>query len=191
MSDLYVNEKTIETVGLIFDSNATANKAIETRQECSVKFFEPASRIGATFKMLGNPVGDDARNNLHIAVRKWAYAACATVMVGETGLAFLNDVQKSGRAELPIESGKMKGQVRSKKYIQQQVGKLINLIKADIKNFSEPVTKVASNHVERTHYDRFLDTLAKAAKQCAKAKAEGSIPNEYSRAFNELMTKLK
>ena len=85
----------------------------------------------------------------------------------------------------------MKGQTRDKKYIQQQVGKLIGLDQADLKKADDKPSDGASDAVERTDCDRFLDALTKAAKQCSKAKPDDSIPAEYVEAFNEMMAKLK
>jgi hypothetical protein len=172
-------------------ANANSIAAQASRAEASAMFFKPAAKLGADFTMLAKPTGDDAKNNLWVATRQWAYDVCATVLAGEAGLAFLKDATTTGKAEMAITQGKMKGQTRDKKYIQQQVGKLIGLIKADLKKAADKPSEGASDAVERTDCDRFLDAIAKAAKQCNKAKPDNSIPTEYVEVFNEMMLKLK
>ena len=191
MAELSVNKKAIDTATEINGLKATIDKAVESRMALSIAFFAPAAKIGADFTMLAAPTGDDKKSNLWVATRNWAYDVCATVLVGEAGLAFLKDETTTGKAELDITQGKMKGQKKDKKYIQQQVGKLIGLIKTDLKKAADKPSDGASDAVERTDCDRFLEAIAKAAKQCSKAKPDDSIPAEYVEAFNEMMAKLK
>jgi hypothetical protein len=191
MADLSVNKKAINAATAVDTANANTIAAQASRAEASALFFEPAAKIGADFTMLAKPTGDDAKNNLWVATRQWAYDVCATVLAGEAGLAFLKDATTTGKAEMAITQGRMKGQTRDKKYIQQQVGKLIGLIKADLKKAADKPDDGASDAVERTDCDRFLDAIAKAAKQCSKAKPDDSIPAEYVEAFNEMLAKLK
>lgn len=191
MTDLSVNKKAIDTATEINGLKATIDKAVESRMALSIAFFAPAAKIGADFTMLAAPTGDDKKSNLWVTTRNWAYDVCATVLVGEAGLTFLKDETTTGKAELDITQGKMKGQKKDKKYIQQQVGKLIGLIKSDLKKAADKPSNGASDTVERTDCDRFLEAIAKAAKQCSKAKPDGSIPAEYAEAFNEMMAQLK
>ena len=191
MADLSVNKNSINAATVVYTANCNSIAAQASRAEASALFFKPAAKIGADFTMLAKPTGDDAKNNLWVATRQWAYDVCATVMAGDAGLAFLKDATTTGKAEMVITQGKMKGQTRDKKYIQQQVGKLIGHIKSDLKKADDKPSDGASDAVERTDCDRFLDAIAKAAKQCSKAKPDDSIPAEYVEAFNEMMTKLK
>jgi len=195
--NLSINKNTIEMVGSVFDPYQT----IETKKRSAVAFFEPAAAIGATSSMLSEPRGAERNNPLHVKVRNWAYSSCAVALVGEDGLDFLKNRNWSGEAEWPITQGKMKGQKRSKKYIQQQVGKLIGLIKRDLEKAKETQINVEIENAERshsdsflaerTHYDSFLDSINRAAKFCAKAEVEGSIPGDHALAFNEMMEKIK
>ena len=191
MTDLSVNKKAIDAVAAVDAAQVNTLAAQASRAEASALFFAPAVKLGADFTMLAKPTGDDRKSNLWVATRDWAYDVCATVLAGEAGLAFLKDATTTGKAEMAITQGKMKGQTRDKKYIQQQVGKLIGLIKADLKKAADKPSDGASDAVERTDCDRFLDAIAKAAKQCSKAKPDNSIPTEYVEAFNEMMAKLK
>ena len=191
MTELSVNKKAIDLAANIFTADVRVKEAEQSRIDSSLTFFTPAAKIGADFTMLAAPTGDDKKNNLWVATRDWAYDVCATVMAGEAGLAFLKDATTTGKAEMAITQGKMKGQTRDKKYIQQQVGKLIGLIKSDLKKDAIAAGEGASDAVERTDCDRFLDAIAKAAKQCNKAKPDDSIPAEYVEVFNEMMLKLK
>ena len=191
MADLSVNKKAIDAVSAVDAAQVNTLAAQASRAEASALFFVPAANLGADYTMLAKPTGDDAKNNLWVATRQWVYDVCATVLAGEAGLAFLNDATTTGKAEMAITQGRMKGQTRDKKYIQQQVGKLIGLIKADLKKYENKPSDGASDAVERTDCDRFLDSIAKAAKQCSKAKPDNSIPTEYVEAFNEMFAKLK
>ena len=191
MTDLSVNKKAIEAATAVEAANANSIAAQASRSEASALFFAPAAKLGADFTMLAKPTGDDKKSNLWVATRDWAYDVCATVLAGEAGLAFLNDATTTGKAEMAITQGKMKGQTRDKKYIQQQVGKLIGLIKSDLKKAADKPSDGASDAVERSDCDRFLEALTKAAKQCNKAKPDDSIPAEYVAAFEEMMAKLK
>ena len=191
MTDLSVNKKAIDAVAAVDAAQVNTLAAQASRAEASALFFAPAVKLGADFTMLAKPTGDDRKSNLWVATRDWAYDVCATVLAGEAGLAFLKDATTTGKAEMAITQGKMKGQTRDKKYIQQQVGKLIGLIKADLKKADDKPSDGASDAVERTDCDRFLDAIAKAAKQCSKAKPDNSIPTEYVEAFEEMMAKLK
>jgi hypothetical protein len=191
MADLSVNKKAIDLAENIFTADVRIEEAKQSRIDSSLAFFAPAAKIGADFTMLAAPTGDYKKNNLWVATRDWAYDVCATVLVGEAGKTFLRDETTTGKAELAITQGKMKGQTRDKKYIQQQVGKLIGLIKSDLKKDAIAASEGASDAVERTDCDRFLDAIAKAAKQCNKAKPDNSIPTEYVEVFNEMMLKLK
>lgn len=191
MTELSVNKKSIDAAAAVETANANTIAAQASRSEASHLFFEPAAKLGADYTMLANPTGDDKKSNLWVATRQWAYDVCATVLVGADGCAFLKDETTTGKAELHIKHGKMRGQTRDKKYIQQQVGKLIGLIKADLKKAADKPSDGASDAVERTDCDRFLEALTKAAKQCNKAKPDDSIPAEYIAAFDEMMAKLK
>ena len=87
-------------------ANANSIAAQASRAEASALFFAPAAKLGADFTMLAKPTGDDAKNNLWVATRQWAYDVCATVLAGEAGLAFLNDATTTGKAEMASRKAK-------------------------------------------------------------------------------------
>jgi hypothetical protein len=191
MAELSVSKKAIEAALAVDNAASTAEAAVDTRRLAALQFFAPAEKIGGHYSMLAKPTGDDAKNNLWVSVRNWAYDVCATVVCGEAGLKFLRDETTTGKAEMAVTHGKLKGQTRDKKYLQQQVGKLIGLIKADLKKLDDTANGNGKDTVERQDCDRFLDAIAKAHKQVSKAKPDGSIPQEYADAFAEMFAKLK
>ena len=182
MAELSVSKKAIEAALAVDNAASTAEAAVDTRRLAALQFFAPAEKIGGSY---------DAKNNLWVSVRNWAYDVCATVVCGEAGLKFLRDETTTGKAEMAVTHGKLKGQTRDKKYLQQQVGKLIGLIKADLKKLDDTANGNGKDAVERQDCDRFLDAIAKAHKQVSKAKPDGSIPQGYADAFAEMFAKLK
>ena len=182
MAELSVSKKAIEAALAVDNAASTAEAAVDTRRLAALQFFAPAEKIGGSYNMLAKPTGDDAKNNLWVSVRNWAYDVCATVVCGEAGLKFLRDETTTGKAEMAVTHGKLKGQTRDKKYLQQS------------KSSSSSASGSNGNGkdaVERQDCDRFLDAIAKAHKQVSKAKPDGSIPQEYADAFAEMFAKLK
>jgi len=88
MTELSVNKKAINAAAAVDTANTNTIAAQASRAEASALFFVPAANLGADYTMLAKPTGDDAKNNLWVATRQWAYDVCATVLAGEAGLAF-------------------------------------------------------------------------------------------------------
>ena len=191
MADLSVNKKAIDAATAVEAANANSIAAQASRAEASALFFAPAAKLGADFTMLAKPTGDDAKAIFGSLLAIGPTMCAQQCWPVKPGCAFLKDATTTGKAEMVITQGKMKGQTRDKKYIQQQVGKLIGLIKTDLKKAADKPSDGASDAVERSDCDRFLEALTKAAKQCNKAKPDDSIPAEYVAAFEEMMAKLK
>lgn len=192
MTDLSVNKKAIDTAAEIKGLQGTIDTAVQSRMALSVSFFEPAKKIGATWDHL-NGQGIDRKNNLWVTVYNWAYEACAMVLVGKSGLAFIKDETFTRKAEFTVTEGKIKSEKpRTKQYIQAQIGKLVGTIRADVKKAVqlEAEGKDPKGKQEKAVHDdahRFLLGLAKSQTQLAKKKPDGSIPDNWAEAFKTLM----
>jgi len=156
-------------------------------------WFAPFAEAGADVDYLKSYTKAE-KNNLKRTVRDHFVEACSVAVVGLSGLAFLQDKNNSGDAELNITEGTLKGQLRDKKYIQSQYGKIISAVGMALKQaVKDAEDGVDSDTKEKTVNDdmtRFLNALAKAESQTKKGKPDGSIPDTVSTAFATLMESL-
>ena len=161
--------------------------------DTAVAWFAPFAEAGADVDYLKSYAKAE-KNNLKRIVRDHFVEACSIAVVGRSGLAFLQDKNNSGDAELDIGEGTLNGQLRSKKYIQQQYGKIITAVGTALKQaVKDAEDGVDSDIKEKTVNDdmtRFLNALAKAETQTKKGKPDGSIPDTVSTAFATLMESL-
>ena len=161
--------------------------------DTAVAWFAPFAEAGANVDYLKSYAKAE-KNNLKRIVRDHFVEACSIAVVGRSGLAFLQDKNNSGDAELDIKEGTLNGQLRSKKYIQQQYGKIITAVGMALKQaVKDAEDGVDSDTKEKTVNDdmtRFLNALAKAETQTKKGKPDGSIPDTVSTAFATLMESL-
>ena len=161
--------------------------------ETAVAWFAPFAEAGADVDYLKSYTKAE-KNNLKRTVRDHFVEACSVAVVGLSGLAFLQDKNNSGDAELNITEGTLKGQLRDKKYIQSQYGKIISAVGMALKQaVKDAEDGVDSDTKEKTVNDdmtRFLNALAKAESQTKKGKPDGSIPDTVSTAFATLMESL-
>ena len=161
--------------------------------DTAVAWFAPFAEAGADVDYLKSYAKSE-KNNLKRIVRDHFVEACSIAVVGRSGLAFLQDKNNSGDAELDIKEGTLNGQLRSKKYIQQQYGKIISAVGMALKQaVKDAEDGVDSDTKEKTVNDdmtRFLNALAKAESQTKKGKPDGSIPDTVSTAFATLMESL-
>jgi hypothetical protein len=161
--------------------------------DTAVAWFAPFAEAGADVDYLKSYTKAE-KNNLKRTVRDHFVEACSVAVVGLSGLAFLQDKNNSGDAELNITEGTLKGQLRDKKYIQSQYGKIISAVGMALKQaVKDAEDGVDSDTKEKTVNDdmtRFLNALAKAESQTKKGKPDGSIPDTVSTAFATLMESL-
>ena len=92
----------------------------------ALAWFAPFAEAGADADYLKSYSDKTEKNNLKRFTRDYFVEACSIAVVGRSGLAFLQDKNNSGEAELDITEGTLNGQLRSKKYIQSQYGKIIS-----------------------------------------------------------------
>ena len=161
--------------------------------DTAVAWFAPFAEAGADVDYLKSYAKAE-KNNLKRTVRDHFVEACSVAVVGLSGLAFLQDKNNGGDAELDIKEGTLKGQLRNKKYIQSQYGKIISAVGMALKQaVKDAEDGVDSDTKEKTVNDdmtRFLNALAKAESQTKKGKPDGSIPDTVSTAFATLMESL-
>jgi hypothetical protein len=166
-------------------------------KDTAMEWFAPFAEAGADATYLKAYSKNKEKNNLKRYVRDYFVEACAIAVVGRSGLAFLEDKNNSGDAEFTPTEGTLSinPKARSKKYIQQQYGKILFSVGDAIKQ----AAKDAENGVdgskpkEKTVNDdmtRFLNALATAQAQTKKGKPDGSIPDTVSTAFATLMESL-
>jgi len=160
----------------------------------AIAWFTPFAEAGADVEYLRNYAKAE-KNNLKKFVRDYFVEACSVAVVGRSGLAFLEDKNNGPDAELDITEGTLMGQLRNKRYIQQQYGKIISTVGKALKqaakdaeegvDSSEPKEKT-----KRNDFDRFLDGLAKSEAQTKKGKPDNSIPENVKVEFVKFMETL-
>ena len=84
----------------------------------------------------------------------------------------------------------MSGQTRSKHYIQQQYGKLLNKIKKAVADDAKPEKPEGETKTVNDDFTRFLNALAKAEAQTKKGKPDNSIPETVNAEFAKFMESL-
>ena len=164
-------------------------------QKTAMAWFAPFQDAGADATYLKSYSAKNEKNNLKKFVRDYFVEACSVAVVGRSGLAFLQDKNNSGDAELDITEGTLNGQRRNKKYIQQQYGKIITAVGAAIKQAHKDAEDGVDSNApkEKTVNDdftRFLNALAKAEAQTKKGKPDNSIPETVSTEFAKFMESL-
>tara|TARA_R100000152_G_C6767259_1_gene192422 strand:+ start:169 stop:852 length:684 start_codon:yes stop_codon:yes gene_type:complete len=151
----------------------------------ALAWFAPFAEAGADADYLKSYSDKTEKNNLKRYTRDYFVEACSIAVVGRSGLAFLQDKNNSGDAELDISEGTLNGQLRSKKYIQSQYGKIIS----DVAKALRQAAKDAENGTdtkekkERSDLDRASDGIAKANTQANKKKPDMSISEPLSEAI--------
>ena len=163
--------------------------------DTAVAWFAPFEAAGADATYLKAYSTKNEKNNLKRTVRDHFVEACSIAVVGQSGLAFLEDRNNGPDAEFTATEGTLNGQIRSKKYIQQQYGKIISAVGAAIKQAAKDAEDGVDSDTpkEKTVNDdctRFLNALAKAEAQTKKGKPDGSIPETVSTEFAKFMESL-
>lgn len=148
--------------------------------DTAVAWFAPFKEAGADETYLKSYSTKNEKNNLKRTVRDYFVEACSIAVVGRSGLAFLQDKNNSGDAELNITEGTLSGQLRNKKYIQQQYGKIIFAVGAAIKQAAKDAedgvdSNAPKEKTKKTDCDRALEGIAKANTQAKKSKPDGSM----------------
>lgn len=153
----------------------------------ALAWFAPFQEAGADADYLKSYSDKTEKNNLKRFTRDYFVEACSIAVVGRSGLAFLQDKNNSGEAELDITEGTLNGQLRSKKYIQSQYGKIIsNVAKAlrqAAKDAEEGTDTDTTKKKERSDLDRASDGIAKANTQANKKKPDMSISEPLAEAI--------
>ena len=162
----------------------------------AVAWFAPFKEAGADTTYLRSYAKAE-KNNLKRFVRDYFVEACSVAVVGRSGLAFLEDKNNGPDAELTPTEGTLSinPKPRTKKYIQQQYGKIISAVGKAItqaeKDAEEGVD--SGKPKEKTVNDdftRFLNALGKAEAQTKKGKPDNSIPETVSAEFAKFMESL-
>jgi len=162
----------------------------------AIAWFMPFAEAGADIEYLKNYAKAE-KNNLKRFVRDYFVEACSVAVVGRSGLAFLEDKNNGPDAEFTATEGTLSinPKPRTKKYIQQQYGKIISAVGKALKqaakdaedgvDSSEPKEKTVNDD-----FTRFLNALAKAETQTKKGKPDNSIPETVSAEFAKFMESL-
>ena len=153
----------------------------------ALAWFAPFAEAGADADYLKSYSDKTEKNNLKRFTRDYFVAACSIAVVGRSGLAFLQDKNNSGEAELDITEGTLNGQLRSKKYIQSQYGKIISdvakALRQAAKDAEDGTDTDTNKKKERSDLDRASDGIAKANTQANKKKPDMSISEPLSEAI--------
>jgi len=164
-------------------------------QNTAMAWFAPFAEAGADATYLKAYSAKNEKNNLKRYVRDYFVEACSVAVVGRSGLAFLEDKNNGPDAEFTATEGTLTGHPRTKKYIQQQYGKIISSVGAAIKQAAKDAEDGVDSNApkEKTVNDdftRFLNALAKAEAQTKKGKPDNSIPETVSAEFAKFMESL-
>ena len=157
--------------------------------DTAIAWFAPFKAAGADDTYLKAYSEKKEKNNLKRTVRDHFVEACAIAVVGHNGLAFLQDKNNSPDAEFTATEGTLAGQPpRSKKYIQQQYGKIISSVGAALKQAAKDAedgvdSNAPKEKTKKTDCQRALEGIAKANTQANKSKPDGSIPEALSEAI--------
>lgn len=153
----------------------------------ALAWFAPFAEAGADADYLKSYSDKTEKNNLKRFTRDYFVEACSIAVVGRSGLAFLQDKNNSGEAELDITEGTLNGQLRSKKYIQSQYGKIISdvakALRQAAKDAEDGTDTDTNKKKERSDLDRASDGIAKANTQANKKKPDMSISEPLSEAI--------
>ena len=156
--------------------------------DTALSWFAPFEAAGADASYLKVYSQKKEKNNLKRTVRDHFVEACSIAVVGQSGLAFLQDKNNSGDAEFTPTEGTLSGQLRTKQYIQQQYGKIISAVGAAIKQAAKDAEdgvdpNATKEKTKKTDCQRALEGIAKANTQANKSKPDGSIPEALSEAI--------
>jgi len=164
----------------------------------ALTWFAPFEAAGADATYLKVYSDKNEKNNLKRTVRDHFVQACSIAVVGHKGLAFLEDKNNSPEAEFTATEGSLSinPKPRTKKYIQQQYGKIISAVGTAIKQAAKEAEDKESGvettkKTERLDYDRASDGIAKANTQATKNKPDMSISEPLSEAICWLYTNQK
>ena len=153
----------------------------------ALAWFAPFAEAGADADYLKSYSDKTEKNNLKRFTRDYFVEACSIAVVGRSGLAFLQDKNNSGEAELDITEGTLNGQLGSKKYIQSQYGKIISdvakALRQAAKDAEDGTDTDTTKKKERSDFDRASDGIAKANTQANKKKPDMSISEPLSEAI--------
>jgi len=161
-------------------------------QKTALEWFAPFAEAGADETYLKVYSEKNEKNNLKRYVRDYFVEACSVAVVGRSGLAFLQDKNNSPEAEFTATEGTLAGQQpRSKKYIQQQYGKIISSVGAAIKQAAKDAedgvdSNAPKEKTKKTDCDRALEGIAKANSQAKKKKPDGSMSDALIEACSYL-----
>jgi len=163
--------------------------------DTAIAWFAPFKEAGADATYLKAYSTKNEKNNLKRTVRDHFVEACSIAVVGHNGLAFLQDKNNGPDAEFTATEGTLNGQLRNKKYIQQQYGKIVSAVGAAIKQAAKDVEDGVDSNApkEKTVNDdftRFLNALGTAEAQTRKGKPDGSIPDTVKAEFAKFMESL-
>jgi len=164
----------------------------------ALSWFEPFKEAGADVTYLKVYSEKNEKNNLKRFVRDYFVEACSVAIVGRSGLVFLQDKNNSPEAEFTATEGTLSinPKPRTKRYIQQQYGKIISAVGSAIKQ-AEKEAEDKKNGVdttkkkERSDLDRASDGIAKANTQATKKKPDMSISEPLGEAICWLYTNQK
>ena len=181
-----------ENVDVVMEINAlsdTIEQGLATIRSMSVAMFRPFAEMGADASyMAKHPKAE--KNNLKHTVRNYFVDVCTLAVVGQSGADFLNDKKFSRDAEFEITEGTMAGQTKSKHYIQQQYGKLLNKIKKAVADDAKPENPEGKTKTVNDDFTRFLNALGTAEAQTRKGKPDNSIPETVKKEFAKFMESL-
>jgi hypothetical protein len=161
----------------------------------AVAWFAPFAEAGADAEYLRSYAKAE-KNNLKRTVRDYFVEACSVAVVGRSGLAFLEDKNNGGEAEFTATEGTLSidAKPRSKKYIQQQYGKIISTVgkalRQAVKDAEEGTDTGTKEKTVNDDFTRFLNALGKAETQTKKGKPDNSIPETVSAEFAKFMESL-
>lgn len=171
-------------------ADAAADKALATRAAKATQIWEAVDAMGGSLDHLKAPTGEARSNNTHMALYNMLHEGVGNALVGPK---IMQDViynkAISGEGAVKLTGNVMTG-TRTKKYIQQQIGKKISLIRKDI------AAMLAANEAgdtegngagaRNTDLDRVLNALAKVVTQIRKAKGDDSIDPETREALKDV-----
>jgi len=160
-------------------------------QKTALEWFAPFAEAGADATYLKAYSAKNEKNNLKRYVRDYFVEACSVAVVGRSGLAFLEDKNNNPEAEFTATEGTLAGQLRNKKYIQMQYGKIISSVGAAIKQAAKDAedgvdSDAPKEKTKKTDCDRALEGIAKANSQAKKKKPDGSMSDALIEACTYL-----
>lgn len=187
MSDIILSKAFQTKISHVIDLIKAGEKIDSDRMEASIAVWKSLNKMGVDNIGFLNAPSRKETNNMWIAAYNTVYEAIAVDLYGAKMFAAMCDKNVNGDQVVTVSGGRMKGIEKTKKYLQQQVGKELHKIRKDIADYINAGNKKPKTEaVTKTDKDRVLDRCADILKQMNKAKPDDSMDAETRAMFKSL-----